>query len=128
MSNESRPILNNYTEVLSFVAQKIGVTGSDNDYQYYPFSRDDTSRGFLELIFPVTDSSGRLLRGAAGNGPIFIFLYSRGTWTFLGEMEGTKVTPDTLNETIQFRTYSHVSAISGIERQYEFRHSEYVCV
>jgi hypothetical protein len=118
----------NYDDVRVFVAGKLGIDTWEGAYEYYPFSKGDPTKGFLEIIYPEADSSGRLLRGAAGNGPIFIFLYFSGRWTYLGEMYGAKVETDTTTDTTEFVVYAHVSATQGVERRYQFRTSEYVCV
>jgi len=127
MPEEPKSILNSYDEVSRFIAELIGVDAWDGESDYYPFSLTDSTKGFLEIVYPVVGASGRLLRGAAGNGPIFIFLYCRGAWTYLGEMYGTKVTATTDNTT-EFTVYAHVSATTGVERRYQFSDGAYVCV
>jgi hypothetical protein len=127
MPDAKGKILGNYHDVLRLVANAIGAEATENDHQYYPFWQEDSSKGFLELIFPFSDSAGRFLRGAAGNGPIFIFLYCRGTWTFMGEMHGATVTPQPTNSATELLTYIHVSATAGIVCHYQLCDSEYRC-
>ena len=118
-----------YADVIRFVATKINVgDGWEGDYEYHPFSHGDVSKGFLELMIPVADSRGRLLRGAAGNGPIFIFLYNRGAWSYCGEMHGATITAETVEENTAFVVYSHTSVRAGVERRYRLRGNTYECV
>lgn len=128
MLNGGTKSLGTYSELFDFIRNNTGVDAADCDSQYYPFCQSDPTQGFLELILPVADSRGRLLRGAAGNGPIFIFLYRRGRWSYLGEMHGTQVTADTASRTTEFTVYSHASASSGVQRRYSLQGERYECV
>lgn len=121
-------IFTSYTDVVSFVAGKLNVDAWEGDCEYHPLSQENVSKGFLELIIPVTDSSARLLRGVAGNGPIFVFLYNRGTWSYYGEMHGATVTAETVEGNTEFVTYSHTSARAGVERRYRLKGITYECV
>jgi hypothetical protein len=121
-------MLYSYPDVSRFVAELLGVDAWEGESEYYPFSSADASKGFLEVVYPVADASGHLLRGAAGNGPIFIFLYRRGTWTYLGKMHGAKATAIATASTTEFNVYAHASATAGVERHYQLRGEEYVCV
>ena len=128
MTDDSKRIFTSYPELASFIAELIGVDGWEGDTEYFPFSSDDASKGFLEIVYPVAAASGRLLRGAAGNGPIFIFLYCRGAWTYLGEMHGAKVEAVATSTITEFKTYAHISATTWIERLYRLSGGAYVCV
>ena len=128
MPEETNRILNSYSEVSGFIADLMGVDGWEGESEYYPFSSADASKGFLEVIYPLTDASGRLLRGASGNGPIFVFLYRRGAWTYLGEMHGAKASAILTNTVTEFNVYAHFSATTGSERHYQLRGGAYECV
>ena len=128
MSDQLTRTLTTYAAVIRFIAETMGVDGWEGDCEYHPLSHGDASKGFLELILPLADSRGGLLRGASGNGPIFIFLYRRGTWTYLGEMHGATVEADTGSGTTEFVVYSHESATAGVERRYRLRGVGYECV
>ena len=117
-----------YADVVRYVARKLNVDSWEGDCAYHPFSQKDVSKGFLEVIIPVADSRGRLLRGAAGNGPMFVFLYKRGTWSFCGELHGAIVTAETVEGGTEFVTYSHTSARAGVERRYRLERLTYECV
>jgi hypothetical protein len=117
-----------YADVVRFVATKMDVDDWEGDCEYHPFSQEDASKGFLELMLPMADSRGRLLRGAAGNGPIFIFLYYRGTWSYRGEMHGATVIVETVAGITEFVVYSHLSAMAGVERRYRLGGVTYECV
>jgi hypothetical protein len=128
MRKTPKKILSSYPELSHFVAGMMKVDSWEGDSEYYPLSSADVSIGFLEVVYPVADGSGRLLRGAAGNGPIFIFLYCRGTWTYLGQMHGAKAVAIVTTNTTEFDVYAHATAASGIQRRYQLRGEEYVCV
>lgn len=128
MPEESKRILNSYPDVSRLIAELMEIDAWEGESEYYPFSSADATKGFLEVVYPVADASGRLLRGASGNGPIFIFLYCRGTWTYLGEMHGAKAAAIATTSTTEFKVYAHVSATAGVERRYQLRGGEYVCV
>jgi hypothetical protein len=117
-----------YADVVRFVARRMDVDAWEGDCEYYPFSQLDPTKGFLEVMLPMADSCGRLLRGAAGNGPIFIFLYDRGTWSYRGEMHGAKVVAETVEGVTGFIVYSHLSATVGVERRYRLAEITYECV
>lgn len=120
--------LTTYDEVVRFVAQRLSVDGWEGDSEYYPCSDGDVSKGFLEIMLPVTDSNGRMLRGASGNGPIYVFLYHRGTWTYLGEMHGATVKANMFQGTTEFLVYGHLSSATAIERRYQLFGMTYKCV
>jgi len=128
MSQESNANLDSYPAVSQFIAKLLGVDEWDGESEYYPFNSSDASKGFLEVVYPLADASGRLLRGASGNGPIFVFLYCRGSWTYLGEMHGAKAEAITADTMTEFNVYAHVSARSGIERRYQLSGGTYMCV
>lgn len=128
MVEPSNITFTSYADVVRFVASKLNVDAWEGDCEYHPISQEDVSKGFLELIVPVADSSARLLRGAAGNGPIFVFLYNRGTWSYYGEMYGAKVTAETFEGNTEFVTFSHASATTGVERRYQLKKITYECV
>jgi hypothetical protein len=128
MVEQSTSPFTSYADVVRFVARKMNVDGWEGDCEYHPFSQEDVSKGFLELIIPVADSRARLLRGAAGNGPIFVFVYNRGTWSYYGEMHGATVTAETVEGNTEFVTYSHTSARAGVQRRYRLKGITYECV
>ena len=117
-----------YPDLYRAISASIGAELTDCEHEYYPLNSWDPGQGFLEVIFPFVDSRGRLLRGAAGNGPIFVFLYRRGIWTYLGEMYGAKVSADIDAGITKFSVYTHVSSNSGTERQYSLHNGEYICI
>lgn len=128
MPQESKKIFNSYPDVSRFISDLMVVDAWEGESEYYPFAAADASQGFLEVVYPVADASGRLLRGASGNGPIFVFLYCRGVWTYLGEMYGAKAEAIATAMTTEFKVYAHASATAGIERWYQLREGAYVCV
>ena len=117
-----------YQKLSHFIAERLEVDDWWGEHEYYRFSSVDPSAGVLEVIYPVADSTGRILRGAAGNGEIFVFLYRCGSWTYLGEMHGAKATPIATTGVTEFRVYAHASATAGVERRYKLRGSVYACV
>ena len=117
-----------YLDVAAFISELLAVSGWEGESEYYPFSAINPRAGFLEIVYPNADTSGRSLRGAAGNGPIFIFLYRVGTWTYLGEMQGVLATAITTDNITKFTVYAHMSAAAGIQREYQLSGENYVCV
>ena len=128
MVEHSTETFTSYADVVRFVARKLQVDAWEGDCEYHPFSQKDLSKGFLEVIIPVADSRGRVLRGAAGNGPMFVFLYNRGTWSYYGELHGAIVTAETVEGSTEFVTYSHMSARAGVERRYRLKGITYECM
>jgi hypothetical protein len=128
MPEDPKKTLTSYPEVSRLITELLEVNGWEGESEYYPFSSVNPSGGFLEIVYPVTDASGRSLRGASGNGPIFIFLYRLGTWTYLGEMYGARATAIATDSTTEFKVYAHVSASAGVEREYRLSEGKYVCV
>jgi hypothetical protein len=128
MPEESKTVLASYAEVSRFVAARLSIDAWEGESEYYSFCAADPSAGFLEVVYPVADASGRWLRGASGNGPIFIFLYRCGTWTYLGEMHGAKTTSIASSSSTEFKVYAHASATETVERHYQLFGAEYVCV
>ncbi|MDP3981388.1 MAG: hypothetical protein Q8Q33_08260 [Chlamydiota bacterium] len=94
--------------------------------EYYPYDLHDPGKGFLEVVFPA--AVGRGLRGASGNGPIFVFQIFKGIWNPLGELNGAWVKPNYKLFPTGLNAYGHISAFEAIEYKWVFRSGKYVCV
>ena len=64
---------------------------SNSEYRFFQFDRNNLAEGILIFIKPFVSGSGELVTGAAGNGPIYVFLSKKGSVRYLGEMRGAMI-------------------------------------
>lgn len=93
--------------------------GYSDSSEYFDLDTD----GVDELLVMPIEICGFVIRGASGNGPIYIFRESGGTWNEIGLLEGNllRVTSTKSNGFYNLETNYHMSAYSGFDYFYEFQ-------
>jgi len=78
--------------------------------------------GVEELLVMPVEVCGNIIRGASGNGPIYIYQERGDTWVNIGETIGNqlRVTYKKTNNYYDIETNYHMSAVSGIIYSYKF--------
>lgn len=79
--------------------------------------------GVEELIVMPVEICGIVIRGASGNGPIYIYQKRGDMWVNIGEMVGNqlRVKTEKTNDYYSIETNYHMSAVSGVIYSYEFK-------
>ena len=74
------------------------------------------------LVFPI-EVCRNVIRGASGNGPIYVYQKQGDTWINIGDLQGNslKVISDKTDGYYNIETNYHMSALSGIVYSYEFK-------
>ena len=92
---------------------------------YGDFSKsiDLNGDGADELLVMPVEVCGNVIRGASGNGPIYIFQKRGDMWDIIGELIGNllRVKSEKTNNYYTIETNWHMSATSGIKYLYEYR-------
>ena len=93
--------------------------GYRDDSKYFDLNSDGVDE---ILIFPV-EICGFIIRGASGNGPIYVFQKNNEEWVKIGDLEGNllRAGPDKTNGYYNLNTNYHMSAYSGFDYFYEFK-------
>lgn len=86
-------------------------------------SVDLNGDGVDELIVMPVEICGNVIRGASGNGPIYIYQKRGDVWVNIGETVGNqlRVKTEKTNNYYNIETNYHMSAVSGIVYSYEFK-------
>lgn len=83
------------------------------------------------IVYPegvyLNDNLIDTVRGASGNGPIFVFGNLQGKWTLIGNLGGNSVTPLSRSNKgyLNLAAYWHMSAVSGIIDEYAWNGEVY---
>ena len=96
----------------------MGREGYSDFSQYFDLNSD----GIEEfLVYPI-EVCKNIIRGASGNGPIYIFQIKDDTWVNIGELNGNRLSVgmEKKNGYYILETNYHMSAKSGITYLYEY--------
>lgn len=129
-------VIKNSTEGLSKVfcgtkedGTKYGITDRDgyrDMSQYFDLNSDGTD----ELLILPIEICGNVIRGASGNGPIYIFQKNNEGWVKIGELNGNllRIENEKTNGYNRLNTNYHMSVNSGIDYFYEYENGNYQMV
>lgn len=92
--------------------------GYSDSSQYFDLNSDGVEE---ILVYPI-EVCGFVIRGASGNGPIYVFQKNDDTWVNIGELNGNRlrVGMEKKNDYYILETNYHMSAVSGITYLYEY--------
>lgn len=94
--------------------------------QYFDLNSDGTD----ELLILPIEICGNVIRGASGNGPIYIFQKNNEEWVKIGELNGNllRIENEKTNGYNKLNTNYHMSVNSGIDYFYEYENGNYQMV
>lgn len=94
--------------------------------QYFDLNSDGTD----ELLILPVEICGNVIRGASGNGPIYIFQKNKEEWVKIGELNGNllRIENEKTNGYNRLNTNYHMSVNSGIDYFYEYVDGSYQMV
>lgn len=92
--------------------------GYSDSSQFFDLNSD----GVEEFIVYPIEVCKKIIRGASGNGPIYVFQKNDDTWVNIGELNGNslRVGMEKKNGYYILETNYHMSAVSGIMYLYEY--------
>lgn len=101
---------------------KYAITDKDA-YRDISQNIDLNGDGIEELLVYPIEVCRNVIRGASGNGPIYVYQKQRDAWVNIGDLQGNslKVISDKTNDYYNIETNYHMSATSGITYLYEFK-------
>ena len=79
--------------------------------------------GTEELLVIPIEVCGTVIRGASGNGPIYVFQKKDNGWIIIGDLIGNqlKISSRKTNNYYNIETNYHMSAVSGFTHTYELK-------
>lgn len=110
----------NLTCAIKEGSTKYDITDKDG-YRDLSKSFDLNGDGTEELLVLPIEVCGSVIRGASGNGPMYVFQKKDASWVIIGELVGNqlKITNKKTNNYYNIETNYHMSAASGYTYSYE---------
>jgi len=112
----------NLTCAIKEGSTKYEITDKDG-YRDLSKSFDLNGDGTEELLVLPIEVCGNVIRGASGNGPIYVFQKKDASWVIIGELVGNqlKISSNKTNNYYNIETNYHMSAASGFTYIYELK-------
>lgn len=111
----------NLTCAIKEGSTKYEITDKDG-YRDLSKSLDLNGDGTEELLVLPIEVCGNVIRGASGNGPLYVFQKKDTSWVIVGELVGNqlKITNRKMGNYYNIETNYHMSACSGITYLYSY--------